>query len=98
MGVFAGFGQGASIDVDPHDSGQHACGVDLGLKGSADVRLYGLSVSIGPRDGNSAALSLPSTGPPWMSINALDPTSAGNPTISVGAGGYIGAGGIYSFY
>jgi len=96
FGAYFGVGYGISVDVDPNDLGRHACGLNTGVTGSFDLGPLGISSTVGTQ-GNSAAVTVPSPDVPYMSFNVLDPGSAGNPTFSFGAGGYVGVGGTYYF-
>jgi RHS repeat-associated protein len=94
FGTYFGFGQGLSLDIDPRDVGQHPCGLDAGVMGSLDLGTLGISSTINLQGDNSAAVNVPLPNAPWVSTNVLDP---GNPTISIGVGGYVGGGGTYYF-
>jgi hypothetical protein len=97
FGAYFGFGTGISWDYDPNNSGEHACGLDLGVKGSLDLGTFGISSTVNLQGDNSAEISIPVPSVPYMSYNALDPASIGSPTFSFGAGGYVGGGGTYYF-
>jgi RHS repeat-associated protein len=95
FGAYVGVGVGISVDYDPKDSGRHTCGPDAGVAGSMDLGPYGLSGAVMQQGDGTAAINVPVPDVSYMSINILDPNGAGNPTFSVGLGGYLGAGGTY---